>query len=332
MPDTYPGIDFNDEGICNFCASHKPHQYLGENKLIDLVNSTKKISKFDCLIPLSGGKDSIFILYYAVKRLNLKAVAVNYDSGMQSEMALNNIKNATSILGVPLVIKSANKKLQRKRLTALINLQNRTGRFIYGCGDCVPILQAITIKYANDNDIPILFDGGSILEHPPKSTKKSKIPSKIESLLKYKFFNLDIIKYYYFIKYNFYNSLLNKEMGVGSVSTPPSGYKKYFTCGATKVIRFSDYICLSDQDKVKIISKELNWEQPQKKDKRFDCLLHCLSDLDSLKRCGITSNGIVYSNMIREGLMAREEALLKESYANKNLKYEYNELKDRLGL
>lgn len=333
MSETYPGIAFDNDGICSFCAGHKPHTLLGEKLLIEIINSASRRSKYDCVVPLSGGKDSTFVLYYATQKLNLKSVAVNYDSGMQSHLAIKNMENACKMLNIPLVVKKANYKLQIKRLRAMLKLSERAGNFVFGCGGCVPILQTATIGFAQENSIPLVFDGGSLLEHAPKMQEKQHISAKLLNYIrKYKFYNFDLVKYILLLQYLYYNKLLKKEMKVSTVICPPLGYVEPFETKGVKVIRFSNYIRWSDAEIVKLIKKELNWQNPQGTDKRFDCQLHCLSDFDHIKRYGISSNGLIYSNMVREGLMSREEAVLKEIYTKETISSYMSNLIDKIGL
>ena len=343
MPDMYTEIDIDkNNGICNFCAAHSDRAVLGEQALAILANSLKRNSEYDCIVPISGGKDSVFILYYAVKKMNLRAIAVNYDSGMQSDLAIENMKNACSILKVPLIFKKADKVLQMKRLKAMLKLSERLGSFVLGCGGCVPVLQAATINFANDNNIPIVLDGGSSMEHAPSLKDKKKdnvlksclkrLKNKIDPIKRYKLYELDVVKYFYLFKYRKYNNKLNKLMGVASAKKPPLGYVDPFVSKNTTVIRFSNYLMLPEAEIVRIIKQELGWKSPVGTDKRFDCLLHCLSDFDHLSKYGITSNGVVYSNMIRQGLMNREDALSKETYAKNNLSDECAVLTGRLRL
>ena len=73
-PDTRPDLRFNDQGICDACiSSQKKHDEIDwkerENEFIKLVNKYSKSDplKYDCLIPVSGGKDSFYTLYLALK-------------------------------------------------------------------------------------------------------------------------------------------------------------------------------------------------------------------------------------------------------------------------
>ncbi|HPO55873.1 MAG TPA: N-acetyl sugar amidotransferase [Ignavibacteriaceae bacterium] len=132
MDDTVKGISFDENGECTFCKIHDDL----ENKfplnketpkilkaLIDRIKNDGKGKEYDCIVGVSGGRDSTFTLYNAVK-LGLRPLAVHFDNGWNSEIAVQNIKNATEILGVDLHTHVADweefKDLQRSFLFASV--------------------------------------------------------------------------------------------------------------------------------------------------------------------------------------------------------------------
>ncbi|MFX0071643.1 MAG: hypothetical protein ACFFAO_11185 [Candidatus Hermodarchaeota archaeon] len=307
----YPGVTFNEEGICNLCTNYEPQELLGENKFIELFNSLKQEGKYDCVVPLSGGKDSCFILYYLKKKCNLNPVAINYDSGMQAEIAIRNQKNVCKALNIPLIIKRADYRIQAERIKAMIRYGERLGRFEVGCGGCVPILQTVAIGYAQEHNIPIVVDGASLKEYYPLK-QYDTIERAIRFFFRCKFYNLDIIKYISFFKYLYYDRKLNKQMKLYSVKIPPPDYPYSFKSGNVTMIRFSSFIEWPENKIVEVLKTEVNWEHPSVQDKRFDCLLHCMGEHACIQKDGISSNAVIYSQMIREGLLTRDDAEKKE--------------------
>jgi len=110
MDDTVKGIAFDEKGECSFCKIHdnldrtfpmnnETPQHL--KQLVEKIKSDGKGKQYDCIIGVSGGRDSTYTLYNAVK-LGLRPLAVHFDNGWNSEIAVQNIKNATNILGVDL--------------------------------------------------------------------------------------------------------------------------------------------------------------------------------------------------------------------------------------
>lgn len=107
---TIPGITFDAQGICNFCKIFEeleeeyPQGIKGKQILDDLIQKIKasgKKKRYDCVVGVSGGRDSTYSLYCAVK-WGLRPLAVHFDNGWNSEIAVQNIKNATSKLDVDL--------------------------------------------------------------------------------------------------------------------------------------------------------------------------------------------------------------------------------------
>ena len=107
---TVPNISFNLEGNCNYCDQHDelekeyPTGIDGDKKLellIDQIKKAGKGKKYDCVIGVSGGCDSSFLLYKLVS-FGLKPLAVHFDNTWNSAISTMNIAKVTSKLGVDL--------------------------------------------------------------------------------------------------------------------------------------------------------------------------------------------------------------------------------------
>ncbi len=107
---TIPDIQFDERGICNFCHIHDSldKQFSldgkGKQKLDQIVKKIQRdgqAQNYDCIVGISGGTDSTFCLYMA-KQLGLRPLAVHFDNGWNSEVAVSNIKNAVKKLDVDL--------------------------------------------------------------------------------------------------------------------------------------------------------------------------------------------------------------------------------------
>jgi len=107
---TIESIRFDDNGVCNFCKIHDeleknyPTGEAGWRYLESLAQKIKQEHKhkpYDCIVGVSGGRDSTYVLYLTVK-LGLRPLAVHFDNGWNSEIAVSNIKNAVTRLNVDL--------------------------------------------------------------------------------------------------------------------------------------------------------------------------------------------------------------------------------------
>jgi len=105
-----PGIRFDEAGVCNYCHAHDvleekfPLGEEGTRRLEAIVARIKRAGRrkpYDCICGVSGGRDSTYCLYQAV-RLGLRPLAVHFDNGWNSEIGVRNIKHACSKLGVDL--------------------------------------------------------------------------------------------------------------------------------------------------------------------------------------------------------------------------------------
>jgi len=116
---TCPGIHFNKEGICNFCLLHEkwnkdfPNGKAGEPFLAKMIAEIKKDGKgkkYDCVVGFSGGRDSTYLLYLAVKKYGLRPLAVHFNDGFDNPTAGENMYHALKILNVDIVTITSNWK------------------------------------------------------------------------------------------------------------------------------------------------------------------------------------------------------------------------------
>ena len=113
MDTSDPNIVFDELGVCSHCQSYdRTARDVVENagsterrrELEALVTRIKKKGEgrsYDCLIGISGGVDSTYVALQ-VKRLGLRPLAVHFDSGWNSELAVNNIENIVNRLDIHL--------------------------------------------------------------------------------------------------------------------------------------------------------------------------------------------------------------------------------------
>ena len=107
-------LDIN--GICQFCKIHDEMEAeypLNENsfkellKISDRIKEEGKGKKFDCVVGVSGGKDSSYLLYLVKEKLKLRPLAVHYDNGFDSDTSVSNILRVCEKLDVELETKVA---------------------------------------------------------------------------------------------------------------------------------------------------------------------------------------------------------------------------------
>lgn len=105
------GIYFDEHGVCNYCHQvddlkkvYGTGENEGNQQLQDIIQKIKKAGKgkkYDCVVGVSGGTDSSYMLYFA-KENGLRPLAAHYDNTWNSAIATENIRKITSALNVDL--------------------------------------------------------------------------------------------------------------------------------------------------------------------------------------------------------------------------------------
>jgi N-acetyl sugar amidotransferase len=104
-------IKFDETGVCSFCRAYDLQELKqvkkGEAgavelaKLVKLVKDAGEGKTYDCILGVSGGVDSTYLAFQA-KKLGLRPLAVHFDNGWNSELAVGNIENIINRLGFDL--------------------------------------------------------------------------------------------------------------------------------------------------------------------------------------------------------------------------------------
>jgi aminotransferase len=110
MDSTIKGITFSHEGECSFCKKYDKEilpvwksEKFSESELSKVLKNIKNnSSRYNCIIGMSGGVDSSYAAYLAVKK-GLRPLAVHVDGGWNSEAAVSNIEKITKKLKIDLI-------------------------------------------------------------------------------------------------------------------------------------------------------------------------------------------------------------------------------------
>ena len=109
--ETIPGINFDENGVSNYAKillnlmQDFPRGEKGKKEwgiILEKIKNFNKKNKYDCVVGVSGGTDSSYLLHLLKKENNLNPLAVNLDNGWNSEIAVSNIKKMTEQLNIDL--------------------------------------------------------------------------------------------------------------------------------------------------------------------------------------------------------------------------------------
>lgn len=109
--ETIPGIVFDGNGVSNYAKIQEalmleyPRGEKGNQDWLKIIEKVKKSSKrkpYNCVVGISGGVDSSYLIYLLKEKYGLRPLAVNIDNGWNSDIAIENIKKMLSNLNVDL--------------------------------------------------------------------------------------------------------------------------------------------------------------------------------------------------------------------------------------
>lgn len=167
MDSSDTAISFDDKGVCDHCRDFHntvaPNWFpneIGEKKLSKLVSEIKLKGKgkdFDCILGLSGGLDSSYMLHILVKTYGLRPLVFHVDGGWNSELAVANIQSLVDKLGLDL-------------FTEVIDWEDMRDFQLAWFKSGTPILDlpqdhafvATLYKFAAKYDIKYIINGGNI--------------------------------------------------------------------------------------------------------------------------------------------------------------------------
>lgn len=315
LPQSFPDIRFDKCGICNYCREYEPIRYLGEGALSELLDKYRnKGRKYDCLVPVSGGKDSAFALSKLKDVYRMRVLAFHYDSGFVSEQAVDNLKRMVQVLDVDLLTVRSSRSLQEKLLKKSIVTWCRNPDLIpLLCIGCQNAIEGGAFRVAKAEGIPLIVQGGSLLEESLFKRKVTTYHSSrfVHTLLK-------------FIKDPLYYPTLLPDYLRSNLEFPPVNTRKttrsIVDFHGVHFIHFFDYTGYDEQKILSTVKDRLGWKREKETGSTWhiDCEVHALVDHIFQRRLGFTEKDEYYGRMIREGIIDRQEALRRIDEEKRN--------------
>lgn len=322
MDTTDPNIQFDENGICSHCHEFKdvvepswhPDDY-GHKELSVIMNKIKKHGKgrdFDCLLGLSGGVDSSYMLHMAVKEFGLRPLVFHVDGGWNSELAVHNINVMIDKLGLDLYTEVINweemKDFQLAYLkSGLPNIDiPQDHAFV-----------ATLYKFADKYNIKYILNGGNI------STECVQLP------MRYFYWGTDMKEI----------NDIRKRFGTSKMETYPFSsvfrhkiYLRYFK--GVKVVKPLNRMPYIKKDALLLLEKEYGWKPyPQKHfESRFT---NFYEGYWLPERFSWDNRRPQLSSLIMTGQMTRQEALQiieKPAYDPEKINEEFKYIATKLGI
>ena len=322
MDTTDSKIFFDEKGICDHCNSFYNSilpfwntDAKGEKELWTIINKIKKAGKgkeFDCLMGMSGGIDSSYLLYVVKEKFGLRPLVFHVDAGWNSQVAVNNIERLVDKLGLDLY-------------THVVDWEEMKDLQLSFFKSGVPHIDvpqdhsffATMYDFASKYKIKYILTGGNY------STECVRNP----------------IEWMYYQSDSLQLKDIHRQFG----QKPLNSYKvtsilwhkiylPYFK--GIKVIRPLDYVPYNKEEAMQFLVDEFGWQKyPQK---HFESRFTKFYESYWLKeKFGFDTRRVQYSSLILTGQMTRGEALKKltePSYDLDTINHDFEYVATKLGI
>ncbi|MDD4498146.1 MAG: ATPase [Methanosarcinaceae archaeon] len=348
LPDSTPNIRFDHEGVCNYCRNHQKIEYKGEDALIKSLETQKaKGGEYDCIVPISGGRDSTYVLLKMAKDYFLNVLAVNYENPFTDSLAKENLRNAVDILGVDIIKIKDKNRIHERVFNNNINVffQNpNPSMFPLVCTACRAVVPYEIYKIAKKKNVSCIINGNNPFEEAPFKLALLNLIS--EEDLGRKTFSKSVFRV---LKQSSKNAGYFKPLCIQSMlkdyffANHFTG-KKAMRLFNTANINLFSYVEWDEEEILSRLQSELKWKSPLRINStwRFDCKVGFLKDFVYKTSLNMTEKDDFYSIMIRENKITRDEAIKRLEWENqiyydevlsllKPLGFEDNDLEDLKG-
>jgi len=300
MPESNEGIKFDEMGICQACQSSEQKIHIDwtsrEEKLREILDHHKSLGNdYDCLVPISGGKDSTFQLHVLTKVYHMKPLAVTFSHNWFSDAGKYNLQNALEKFDVDHIIFTPSR--------GLVNRLARRSLFTIGdaCWHCHQGVGAFPLQIAVKYHIPLIVWGESIAEASGRATHYDPVRR----------FDRD-----YFTQVS--AKLYPEQMACDEIPLRDlAGFKLPSVEELEKVgvigIHLGDYIFWDDERQMEFVRDVYGWREDHvegsyKRYKSVECRMAGVHDYTKFLKRGFSRGTDHASADVRAGLMTRDEA------------------------
>jgi len=303
LPETFPGITFNDEGVCSYCLHYKGDTHQGalkqkhEEKFLKLLADTTGDATYDLIMAYSGGKDSTYTLDLFINRYKLNVLALTFDNSFISEKSFENIRHVCAALGVdhimvrpsPSLLRTVFKAAARQELFSPKTLERASTI----CTCCIGFVKSLVLRTAIEKEINFVGFGWSPGQAPVQASVMKTNAALMKATQKAIFEPLHKI--------------------AGNAINPYFLFEEHFSKPEKfpwniHPLAFLDY----DEEKIIRRNREIGWEKPEDTDANStNCLLNAFANQVHRNRYGFHPYVWELANMVRAGSMSREFAIKK---------------------
>jgi len=188
LPESYPGISFDNDGVCNFCthsgsvAARVSKRELLLSGLEQAIEEARGQGIYECIVAFSGGKDSSYTLSVLSRQYRLRCLAITIDNGFVAEQAMVNCKTITNALGIDHQIYRPSFQflsgMYRTSATHDVHPPVALTRASSVCNSCIGLINTYMINTAVALGVPMIA-GGYIAGQVPTDSAVLKLDFQV---------------------------------------------------------------------------------------------------------------------------------------------------------
>jgi glutamine---fructose-6-phosphate transaminase (isomerizing) len=320
LPHTYPFIQFDEQGVCNFCNHFEKQKFEGIEALnCRLEPHRSSTGDPDCIVALSGGRDSSYGLHVIKNEMGMTPIAYTYDWGLVTDLARRNQARLCGQLGVEHIIRADDIPAKRGHIRQNIEAWLKRPRLgmvpIFMAGDKMFFHHARTLREETGIET-VIFCSGNELERCEFKVGFTGIDDTAvtEVLYRYPLWNKVRMALWYAKEYALNPSYFNS-----------SFFDNVFSFYSTFVAR-EDFLHLYhyvpwDEGLIDSTLKgTYNWEGASESDNtwRVGDGYTSFINLIYYTVAGFSEYDTFISNQIRSGMVSREQGMAKAKVDNQS--------------
>ena len=319
LPETMPFIHFDEHGVCNYCRNYRPLAFQGAAALRERVDRHRhRDGTPDCVVSVSGGRDSLYSLHYATRELGLNCVAYTYDWGMVTDLARRNISRACAKLGIEHILISADITRKRRNIRRNVEAWLRRPRLglipLFMAGDKQYFYHLQKVREQTGAGLTLM--GENMLERTDFKTGFAGIAPYNRDA--HHIYSLPLWGYFKLAAFYGREYLLNPRYLNASMLDTVSAYICFYFLDRD-FVNLYNYIPWDEKTVIPTLLDEYRFElaTDSRSTWRIGDGTAAFYNYIYYTVAGFTENDTFRSNQIREGLITREDALARVREENR---------------
>lgn len=313
LPESYPFMRFDKDGVCTYCRRWKKITVKGEDALRAAVEPYRSHDGSpDVIVAFSGGRDSSYGLHYIKRELQMNPVAFTYDWGMITDLGRRNQARLCGKLGVEHIVRSADiqqkRRFVRKNVEAWLRKPDLGMVTLFTAGDKQFYHYARQLRKETGIKL-VIFCTGNMIEDTPYKTGLCGILEDDHgmTLTGLSFRNEMALLWYYFRNYLRNPAYLNESL----LDTLWAYYATFVE--KDDFLYLFHYLPWEEDTIVGTIRREYDWEvaTDTRTTWRIGDATAAFYNYIYQTIAGWTEDEVMLSNMVREAHVTREQALAR---------------------